>query len=501
MNTSKRIAKNTLMLYFRQILIMLVSLYTVRVVLNVLGAEDYGIYNVVAGVVVLFSFVNNAMASSTQRFLNFFIGKNDENQLKEAFTTSIIIHFCIAILFTIIAETVGIWFVDVKLNIPMERHHIALLVYQFTIISTVFNIIRVPYNAVIIAYEHMSFFAYISILEAILKLGIVFLLNLSNYDKLGVYGFLLAIISFIVYLVYNIFCKFKYRITHYTKINNLTLVKDMISFSGWSLFGSIANVCNSQGTNVVLNLFTNVTVNAAMGIANQVNTAVYSFVGNFQTAFNPQIVKLYASEQKEQLYKLIYSTSKISFFLLYVIVLPLYWNAPFVLKIWLSNVPDYSVTFVRLILIWSLIDSINGPLWISVQATGRIRFYQLIVSLLIFINLPLSFLLMKMGLLPEIILYLRIILNVITTFWRVFYLQKLIKISGRDFIKKVILRCLYVFIPSFFIIKIIYSHLSGLSQFFITCIFSVIINCIFIFFIGFNSKEKKIILDKIKGKD
>lgn len=254
-STTKRIAKNTLMLYFRQILIMLVSLYTVRVVLNVLGAEDYGIYNVVAGVVILFSFVNNAMATSTQRFINYSLGEKDLTKVTEVYSASLIIHGVIALLFLVLAETIGLWFVSFKLNIPPERHSAALITYQFSVVSTIFTIFRVPYNATIIAYERMSFFALLSIIEAVFKLLVVFLISSVNFDKLVFYSFLLALISALITLIYKIYCNVKIETAKFSKVKNKSLVKDLFSFSGWNLFGATANVASQQGTNIVLNIF------------------------------------------------------------------------------------------------------------------------------------------------------------------------------------------------------------------------------------------------------
>ncbi len=500
-SNTKRIAKNTLMLYFRQILIMLVSLYTVRVVLNVLGAEDYGIYNVVAGVVILFSFVNNAMSSGTQRFLNFYLGKKDLDKTNQVYSSSLLIHFFISLIFVILAESVGLWFVNCKLNIPESRHSVAMIVYQFTILTTVFNILKVPYNAVIIAYEHMSFFAGMSILEAVLKLGIVFFLSLTKLDKLIFYAFLLTCVAFITMLSYKIFCNRKFEIAHFKKVTDKSFVKEQLSFSGWSLFGATANVANSQGTNIVLNVFTNVTVNAAMGIANQVNSAVYSFVSNFQTAFNPQIVKSWAEGDKDYFTKLIFRTSKISFFLMSFIVVPLLVNADFVLTVWLKQVPDYSVHFVQLILIWSLIDSWNGPLWMSIQATGKIRTYQIFISLFVFMNLPLTIIAFKCGASPEWILIIRILISIFNTIWRIFFLHGRIDLPRRKFIFDVLIRCSLIFIISF-ISTYWFGKIfaSKFLYFFITCGFSVLCNGVLIFIFGLSMEERTSVMGKLKSK-
>ncbi len=501
-SSTSRIAKNTLLLYFRQILIMLVSLYTVRVVLKILGEEDYGIYNVVAGVVVLFSFVNAAMTDSTQRFLNYALGKKDNDKVNQIFSASLVIHTAIAGIFLLAAETIGLWFVNNKLNIPAERHSAAMIVYQLSIAASLFGILRVPYNAVIIAYEKMSFFAGISILEAVFKLAIVYCLTITTFDELITYAFLTTIISVVFLLVYKLYCNKKFETANYKNVKNKQLTKDLISFSSWSLFGATANVCNQQGTNVVMNIFTNVTANAAMGIANQVNTAVFSFVSNFQLAFKPQLIKLYAADQKKDFMNLILRTSKFSFFLLFIIVLPLYLNTDFVLNIWLENPPEYSIQFVRLILICSLIEAINGPLWMSIQATGKIKNYQLIVSALIFMNLPMCIVAFKLGASPLCVLTIRLIMLFITTIWRIFYLSGKIQLPVAGFFRQVLLRCSVIGLTAYFGCVVICKTfvLNEIPAFFVSCALAVSVSVLLIYFIGVNKSEKDYIIGLVKSK-
>ena len=491
MTNTSRIAKNTLMLYFRQILILLVSLYTVRAVLEALGAEDYGIYNVVAGVVVLFSFVNNAMASSAQRFLNYALGEGDEEKAQDVYSASLAVHALIALGFVLAAETAGLWFVHTRLNIPEARKTAAELVYQCTVATTVFNIIRVPYHAVIIAYERMGFFAGLSIVEAALKLAVVFVLLPARADKLELYGFLLAAVALVILGCYKAYCNRMFKPAHYRRVHDKRLVREILSFSGWSLFGGAANVANSQGTNIVLNLYTDVTVNAAMGIANQVNAAVYSFVGNFQTAFNPQIVKSYAEGDKTYFINLICGASKAAFFLLTVMVIPLLINADFILSVWLHTVPAYAVSFVRLILLCSLIDSWNGSLWMSIQATGNIRTYQLIVSAMIFANLPLSVAALALGAVPESVLIIRLLLLCAITVWRTFFLGKRIALPKRRFVTQVLARCCAVFGISLWVSWVV----GGLCRadavrFFVSTVFSILCTGILIAAIGLNKTER-----------
>lgn len=470
---------------------MLVSLYTVRVVLNTLGAEDYGIFNVVAGVVVLFSFVNNAMATSVQRFFNFYLGKKDTEKTRNVYSASLVIHGVICLIFVVLAETVGLWFVNAKLNIPSERSNAAFWCYQTAVITTLANIMRVPYNAVIIAYEKMSFFAGLSIVEAVLKLAVVFLLKVTLLDKLVFYSFLLAGVSFVILAIYKFYCNKNFEIAHYRKNQDKGLGKELVSFSGWSLFGAVANVANTQGTNIVLNIFTNVTVNAAMGIANQVNAAVYSFVSNFQTAFNPQLVKSYAAGEKKELNQLIFRASKFSFLLLWLIVLPLSLNLETVLTLWLKNVPEYSVVFVQLILICSLVDCMTYPIAVAVQASGNIKFYQIIISCFIFANLPLSILFLFWGMSPYSVLFIRFFLCLFILVFRVLYLNFQQSFSVKNFIFQVLLRCAVIVAISFFITKLLTSHFSGLGYFICSCLFSVFSIIVLSFPILFTPEERK----------
>lgn len=438
---NRRIAKNTLSLYARMGVTMLVSLFTSRVVLQTLGVEDFGIYNVVGGVVVLFSFLNAAMSSATQRFLNFELGKKNLAQVARVFSMSMSVHFCIAGTVLILAETVGLWFLNAKLNIPAERMFAANWVYQFSVASTLFGIMLVPYNATIIAYERMTFFALASIATAFLRLGIVYLLLVGNADKLILYAALTLAVSALMQLVHVVYCRRAFPQTaRYKPFRDKKLFFELVSFSGWSLFGGVADMCNSQGINMVMNIFCGVGVNAAMGIANQVNGTVYQFVSNFQTAFNPQLVKSYAAGERDRFINLILRTSKYSFFLIFLLVLPVALNTDFVLSVWLGNVPAHAADFVRLTLAYSLISSLSAPLWMSVQATGKIRNYQLIVSAFIFANLPLAYVALKLGFSPTCALAIRVGMNVVTTLWRVFYLRKKIALPARKFLLNVILR-------------------------------------------------------------
>ena len=406
--SNKRIAKNTVLLYFRMLLTMGVSLYTSRIVLNTLGVEDFGIYNVVGGVVMMFSFMNSAMSSATQRFLAIELGKKDDEQLKKVFSMSITIHAIIALIILVFAETLGLWFLNAKLVIPIDRMDAANWVYQASILAFMLTVMGVPYNAIIIANERMSVYAYVSIVEVVLKLFIVFALVWIGYDKLKLYAIFILCVTIIIWIIYNIYCKRNFPETRYRFFWDKSLYKTMMHYAGWNLFGNLAHVTIGQGLNILLNLFFGPVVNSARGIAYQVNTAVSGFVINFQMAMNPQIFKSYAANDLKYMHQLIFQGAKYSFFLLFFLALPLLIDTETILKWWLKIVPEYTVLFCRLVLINTLIDCISGPLMTAAQATGRIKKYQTAVGGLLLLILPISYLFLKNEFPPEITLYVSI---------------------------------------------------------------------------------------------
>ena len=495
---NKKIAKNTLMLYIRMLLIMVVNLYTSRVILKALGVEDFGLYNVVGGIVVLFTFINNAMVSSTQRFLNFEIGRNNYDEAQKVFSASLNIHFIIAFIILLLAETIGLWFLNKYIQIPAGREVAANWVYQFSIIVSILNIIRSPYNAAIIAHEHMSFYAYVSIIEVILKLAIVYLVYFF-VDKLIAYSFLMMLVAVIILGAYYIFCKKKYDICRYRFEYDKQRYLELANFSGWSLFGSLANVGASQGINIILNMFFGVAVNAAMGIANQVNAAVYQFVSSFQTAFNPQIIKSYAADDRNYFISLILNTSRYSFLMLFLLALPIYICCPEILSIWLGKVPEYAVEFCRLMLIFSLIDAIQGPLWVSAQATGKIKNYQILMSFLILLNLPITYVLFKFFNNPELALVVRVCINFITAIARIIYLNYLYGFPIYAYLKEVVLICFMVMLISFPIPYFIHQNMPiSLVNTLLSLILSLVCAIIVTTIIGLRQKERTLIINKIR---
>jgi len=478
------------MLYFRMFITMGVSLYTSRIVLNTLGVVDFGIYNVVGGVVVLFSFLNTAMSSATQRFLNFELGRGNIDEVKRVFSISMTAHISIAFLVIILGETIGLWFLNTQLNIPEQRMNATNWVYQFTILAFCFQIIRIPYNASIIAYEKMSFYAYISIAEVVLKLLVVFLLLYFGWDKLILYAILTTGVIIIMLIFYKLYCNKVFTTCRYNYFWDTSLYKKLMSFSGWSLFGGIANVGAQQGLNILLNIFLGVTINAAMGIANQVSSAVYSFVSNFQTAFSPQIVKSYASNDRTYFMSLIFQSSKFSYYLLLILSLPVLISTDFILEVWLYNVPEYAASFCRLIIIFLLIDAISAPLWTSVQATGIIRNYQILMGTLILLNLPLAYLSLKLGFPPESVLFVRVMINLLTLFARILYLRPLIGLPARRYIREVILTVSLVTLMALPLPLIVNQYFSNWRGFIVTTITALLSTGLCIYFVGLKKNER-----------
>lgn len=409
---SKRIAKNTAFLYFRMILVMAVTLYTSRIVLEELGVNDYGIYTVVGGVIAMFSFLNNSMVSSTQRFLNYELGKGKDGRVKEVFSTSLAIHLAILLIVLVLAETVGLWFVNTQLVIPPDRMTATNIVYQAAILSFGVTIMQIPFNSAIIANEKMNVYAYISIIEVLLKLSIALSLLALPDHKLAWYGILIFAVHLIVATIYAIYslrtypeCTLKIRF-----IKNI--FKDMCGFAGWNLMGSIAWLIRGQGLGIILNLFFGPVINAAKGISDQVQGAVNQFNSNFQMAMNPQITKNYAGNALADMERLAYRGIKLSSILLLALILPIALNVSTILNIWLTVVPGYTQIFIILVLIDLLVGNLFGqPLITSLMATGNIRQYQIVVSIILLLILPVSYLMLKAGMIPESIFYANIALN------------------------------------------------------------------------------------------
>lgn len=487
------------------LLVMGVSLYTSRVVLQELGVSDYGIYGLVGGIVAMFGFFNAAMSSATQRYLSFDIGKNDTEKLSKTFSATLTIHIGIALLVLVLAETLGLWYVNYKMVFPEERTLAVNFVYQFSIAAAMLSIIQVPYNALIIARERMNVYAYVSIIEVVLKLIIVFLLVYFGKDKLITYSVLTFVVAFIIRMIYQMYCRRHFKESIYCFQYDKTFYKELISYSGWNLFGNIAAVARGQGINLVLNLFFGTVVNAAYGITVIIQGAIQSFVSNFQVAVNPQIIKNYAKGDLNAMQVLIFRASKLSFFLLFILSFPVMLNIDYILNLWLEDVPEHTSDFVRLGFIYLLIDSISYSLIIAVQATGKVKWYQIIIGSLIFLNLPVSYLVLKLGGSPESVYCVLIVITFLTLVFRMFFVKTLLGFSPLSFIKKVILpiliTCLFTIgideiLVRFFNMK----NATNFGELIYMSLIYVIITAIGIWCLGMKSSERKAILGFVKRK-
>lgn len=494
---NKRIAKNTMFLYIRMIFTMGVALFTSRVILQTLGVEDYGIYSVVGGIITMFTFINGAMISATQRFLTFEIGKGNLPQLKKVFCTSLQIHALISLIIVLLGETVGLWFLYEELVIPAERMTAALWVYQCSIIAGVVNIMSVPYNADIIAHEKMSAFAYISIVEVTLKLAIVYMLFFTPWDKLITYAILILTVQLIIRFIYTHYCNKNFEESHYQHQIDKPLFKEMLDFAGWSFWGNLAVVLYTQGVNMMLNIFFGPIVNAARGIAVQVQTAVQQFVSNFQVALNPQITKTYATGQLAQMHSLMFRSARFSFFLLFMLTLPILLETEYILTLWLKTVPENAVIFTRWMIGISLIYTIANPCVVANQATGKVKVYQAVVGSILLMILPVSYVALKLGAPVYSVFIVHFCIEFIAQFARMYMLRKLINLPLSAYLRNIYFPVILVAVISCILPIYIHAQMSdGFVALFTVCTVSVASVAVTTLIIGLKKEERAFIIEK-----
>ena len=497
---NKRIAKNTLLLYVRTLFIMLVTLYTSRVVLNTLGVTDYGIYNVVGGVVMMFSVISSSLSSSISRFITYELGHGNFEKLKRIFSTSVNIQIGISVLILVLAEIFGVWFLNAKMNIPAERLTAANWVLQCSLLSFIINLISVPYNACIIAHERMSAFAYISILEAVLKLAVVYMLLVSSYDKLATYAVLLVAVALIIRMAYSLYCRRHFEESRYKFVYDKPLVKEMTGFAGWNFFGSSAYMLNTQGVDMLINIFFGVMLNAARGIATQVQNAVMQFVNNFTIAVNPQITKSYAAGEMEYMYKLVCRGARFSYFLLFLFVVPIVCEADYILRLWLKIVPEHAPTFLRLTLFGSLMMLLGNSMLTAISATGNIRRYQLWVTIVGCLVFPLTWIAFKLGSPPETTYVIFIVIYFLLVFVRLYIAKGLLNFPVRLYMTDVMLRISMVSAISFILPLLVICNMEeGFFRLCLTCIVSLLSTALTIWVLGLQKSERRKIANKIQS--
>ena len=496
-NNNKQIAKNTLLLYFRMLFMMVVSLYTSPVILPALGVQDFAIYNVVGGVVAMFSVISGSLSAAISRFITYELGKGDQSKLNKIFSASVTIQLLLSLIIVVLIESVGVWFLNAKMTIPLDRMVAANWVLQFSIVTFVINLISVPYNAAIIAHERMAAFAYISILEAVGKLAIAFLIMVSPIDRLIFYAILMCTVAVIVRLAYGHYCKKHFAECAYHFHWDKDILKQMFGFAGWNFIGAASSVMRDQGGNIITNLFFGPAVNAARGISGQVNGAIIGFVNNFMTALNPQITKSYASGDKEYMMTLIFNGARLSYYMLLVLSLPVIINTHYILVIWLKLLPPHIVTFVQLSLVFTLCESISNPLITAMLATGNIKKYQIVVGGLQMLNLPISYLFLWMGYMPESVLVVAIFISQSCLAARLYMLRGMIGLSSILFLKKVYLNVIIVTLLSAIVPVLFFMELhEGTLSLILVSLICVLSCCLSIYFVGCSKSERAFVCQK-----
>lgn len=495
---NKRIAKNTAMLYVRMLFSMAVGLFTSRVILASLGVVDYGINNVVGGVVALFGFLNAAMTTSTQRYLTFELGRGDTERLKLTFMTSVYIHVIIAAVVVMLAETIGLWFLENKIVIPEGREIAAMYCYQFAILSTVVAVMSYPFNAAIVSHERMSAFAYISILDVLLKLMIAYVLYTVNSDKLIVYSILLFSVQLLLTSIYIIYCRRHFDETRFRRLWDTKLLKEMGTFAGWNMWGNVAWILFTQGINILLNVFFGPVVNAARGVAVQVQGTIMQFAGNFQTAINPQITKTYSQNDLTNMHRLIFRSSKFTFFLLLCLSLPVMLEADVILSVWLKEVPEYSAIFLRLMLCIAIIDAVANPLMVSTAATGKVKVYQSVVGGVLLAIVPISYIVLKLGGNPYSVFIVHLCICIVAFIVRLYIVKPLIKITIPDYVVNVIARCAAVAVPAICVSVLIKVLLpQSVLYALLVCCLSAATVAVLAYCVGLTGHEREVIGGKV----
>lgn len=499
---NKRIAKNTLFLYIRMFFVLIVALYTSRVTLNVLGVEDFGTYNVVCGFVSMFVFLNTAMSNAIQRFYSFEIGKNNGKFLNLVYTSAIITQILIALIMLLLAETVGLWYLQKHMVIPDGREEAAYYIYQCSIISFFTIILQVPFNSAIIALEKMSYYAIVSIIDVLIKLVCVIILQYINSDKLIFYASFNTAITIITFLLY--YCYVKLLLRDFALINKLDLkyIKNILSFSGWNVCGSFAYMVQNQGLNLLLNSFFGTVINAARGISFQVMSAIQGFSGNIFMAIRPQVIQSYAAKDYKRTTSLMFSTSKITFYMFYLFSLPMCLEIDMILRIWLGSiVPDNTSIFTILVLINMLLSNFNTPLSQVVHATGRMRNYQLITSLIVCSVLPISWFLLKLGFDSTIVFITTIVITIINQVVCLFLVKRIFVYSISQYVSKVIYPCILVFVVSAFLpccVRVFFN--DTIIRLVIVCITSFISVCGCVYLFGMNNSERLFVIESISSR-
>ncbi len=493
--SNKRIARNSLYMSIRMVAVLLVTLYTTRVALSVLGVTDFGVYNAVCGFVSMFVFLNISMSNGIQRFYNFELGRNGVRSARDVYNMALLIQLILVVFVVALTETVGLWYLHHKMVIPVERMGAANWIFQFSILSFIFIILQVPYSAAIMAHEKMDYYAIVGVLDAVLKLGIALMLPYATADRLIVYGVLLAMIS-----VLNFFLFFVYAKRHFVEVQlrlrfDAGLFRRMVSFSGWNIFGSFSYMMKEQGINLVLNFFFGPVVNAARGVAAQVNAGLDSFVQNVSVPVRPQVVQSYAVGNTERTLSLTYSVSKLSCLLLYILTLPIFYETDFILKLWLADkIPDHTASFLIITMSVSFLNSLNACVSAVVHASGKMRNYQVCTALAVLLSVPLAYIVLRMGYSAETALWMSFLSMFLAHVVSLIILKTIVDYSIADYVRLILWPFALVVVTTCWMPYIVHLFVQpGVLRFILTGLVSVVGVSLSVYLIALNKSERELL--------
>lgn len=501
-NNSKRIARNTIYLYIRMLFLMCISFFTTRIILDKLGVHDYGVYNVVSGLAISFSFFSSSLTNATQRFLTVAVSKNDINEGMKVMSQHLIVYGIISIILIIISELVGGWFINEKLNFSHDKLWVVQWVFHISVLTVIIGLISIVFNSMIIAHEDMKIYSYVSIFDGVMKLIIVYLLGIIPYDSLFVYSLLMMFITLLTQFVLFIYCFKKYPECRFIWCWDITLIKKTFSFISWNVVGAISATICEQGISILSNLFFGPIVNAASGIASQINGAIFRLSTNFLISLQPQMVKSYVQKEKDYLIKLLFNSSRFSLYLLWIFVFPVFWGSDNLLRLWLVDIPEWTNSFVRWALVISLIAILKQPVWMIIIASGRLKKYIIYSNLAMILLFPMVYMFLKLGYSPIYIYISNFIINTLCVIVALYVLNKsYLPFSYIEYLEKVIKPFLLVMFPpiifAFLISNCFDSNIVGLFLQSL-CIFFICI--VSIYYIGLSSSEKTLLLNGVRNK-
>jgi O-antigen/teichoic acid export membrane protein len=488
--SNKSIAKNTLLMYIRMLFMMVISLYTSRIILHELGIEDFGIYNITNGIIISFSFLSTALISASQRYLAFSLGKEDFEDFKKYFSSSFMLYAVLGLLICVVILPIGIWLLESKLTIPIGKHNQAIILFYTVIVTFFLSFLRIPFYSAVIAKERFSFYAYLGIVEAILKLIIVYCLVLSPSTKLVLYGFLQLLVALFIDIIFAIYTFASVKI-NLVKVREKRYYRDLLTFSGWSLFEALASIGKTEFVNFILNIFYGVFVNAAYGIAKQVFSAINAFTSNFQTAYRPQLTKCYAANNIDYLHELIINTSKFSTVIFSIVAIPICLNIDYLLDLWLTDVPKYSSYFAVFFIMSSALETISGPFWITAHAVGKIKWFQIITGIVRLLSIPLVFLYVKFDYPVKYVFVMLVLSDFVVCIYRIIYLYNTINFPFKTYIKEVFLKLTFVFLLAIYIPVVVTSNLTdGFAKLLLSSFCSIAIISLATYFYLLTKKER-----------